>query len=93
MTPRDLSNALDIDEDGVRSNGEARGCLLSFLEHYRDLERLAHLEIKILKKMEAVITQNFLSDSWRQWQQNNNKINREAPTGPTLPEKDLRDLL
>jgi hypothetical protein len=81
-----MTLGLDLNEDGEISNNEARYCLLPFFEHYRDLHKLAQLEIKILGKIQQAITENFLP--WRHDDDdtNNNKKNdQEVPINPALP--------
>ena len=86
-----MTSALDLDGDDLTTYDEARSCLLPFFEHYRDLDRLAQLNLKILSKIENVITTNFIR--WRHDKINNNNGLDQETTIPTEPEKDLRDLL
>ena len=91
VTSSDMTSALDLDGDFATTYDEARSCLLPFFVHYRDLDRLAQLNLKILSKIENVITTNFIR--WRHEKINsNNRLDQEAPI-PTEPETDLRDLL
>ena len=85
-----MKDMLDLDQDGERTFEEARFCLLPFFEHYRDLDRLAQLNLKILSKIENAITTN-----WIRWRHNdkdgNNSLDQEAPI-QAEPEKEKRDL-
>ena len=87
-----MTSALDLDGDFATTYDEARSCLLPFFVHYRDLDRLAQLNLKILSKIENVITTNFIR--WRHNKINsNNRLDQEETPIPTEPETDLRDLL
>jgi hypothetical protein len=92
VTSSDMTSALDLDGDFAKTYDEARSCLLPFFVHYRDLDRLAQLNLKILSKIENVITTNFIR--WRHNKINsNNRLDQEETPIPTEPETDLRDLL
>ena len=80
-----MSNSLDHNTNGQISRQEIRSCLLPFLKHFRDLDKLVHLQSQILKKIELALTKNFLDRTWRQKNGNNNI--HEASTEPALPEK------